>query len=778
MLSSSKTRHVSMDPRQSQGYGLKSAALKDLQQLDRPAPKEQTSEEHKTEDDPAVAIGSVRLSELNACNSASSDGLPKNDGKGLQKVALENTDKRAHKPAPKSNGKGSPNDLAESSHAPRKGGSRYIPALDGLRAFAVIAVVLYHMSTRVLPGGLLGVTIFFVLSGYLITGILIREWSQTGRIDLPRFWVHRIRRLFPAILFMVCSVLVVTAFVAPDLLTKLRNDLFAALFWFTNWWYIFQDLSYFEAMGAPSPVNHFWSLAIEEQFYVVWPPLLLLLFHNKVKKESIQKIILALAVVSVALMALLYVPGGDPSRVYYGTDTRAFSLLIGAFLAFVLPAHRVCGHGRKGLKPQQRKTVGIVGMACCVGIVVMMVLVDGYAPFMYYGGILIVSLLAGGLVVSLVDPHNAISKFFSLKPLVYIGKISYGIYIWHYPILLLMTDFNTTVETPVWWYLVEAAVVLGVSAFSYHFVEEPIRKGCIGRVLQSVREKKTTWKSVFAKHIPQLTCTVALVVGATVACMVTPYTTTQSHTYDGGAVIPEGALSGDGSVALPQEDQESEQFRQYLIDKLGTNPCLESLSKETLELLANTAGDTAEEKAHNTSFILVGDSVTAAFTSEYYGDFPGMFPNAVLDSEKNRTMSQGVEIMRNYFDQGWNGPVVVLELGTNSRTTKSQFEEMVASVPEGKMIFMINIRAKGDHVDATNAMLQELASEHKNIDVIDWHAVSAGHDEYFDGDGTHLTPSAGSEAYQDMILRALETLYRDASGNQEGGSAQDDGQNG
>lgn len=775
--SSSKARNASMDSRESQGYGLKSAALKDLRQIDSSTIEAKSVENDRAKGETSVEGTPIRLMGSNAGDSTPADATQRDGSRHGQKPMQGKPEMHAKKPASKKGSMGTSKEGAEPASMPKKSGSKYIPALDGLRAFAVIAVVLYHMSTSVLPGGLLGVTLFFVLSGYLITGILIREWSQTGKIDLPRFWIHRVRRLFPAIFFMVCSVLVITAFVAPDLLTKLRNDLFAALFWFTNWWYIFQDLSYFEAMGAPSPVTHFWSLAIEEQFYVVWPPLLLLLFHNKVKKESIQKIILALAVVSVVLMALLFVPGGDPSRVYYGTDTRAFSLLIGAFLAFVLPAHRVRGHGRKGLNPQQRKVVGVAGIACCAGIVVMMALVDGYAPFMYYGGILIVSLLTGGLVIALVDPRNAISRVFSVRPLVYIGKISYGIYIWHYPILLLMTDFNTTAETPVWWYLVEAAVILGVSAFSYHFVEQPIRKGCIGRILESIRNGQSAWKGVIAKHVPQLACAFLLVVGATVACIVTPYTTTQSHTYDGGAVVPEGALAG-GDGALGSAGQESEQYRSYLLEGLGTNACLESLSTETLELLAATGGNTAAEKAHNTSFILVGDSVTAAFTSEYYGDFSGMFPNAILDSEKNRTMSQGVDVMRSYFDQGWNGPVVVLELGTNSLTTKSQFEEMVSSIPEGKMIFMINIRAKGDHVDATNSMLQELASEHNNIEVIDWYSVSAGHDEYFDGDGTHLTPSAGSETYQNMILKALETLYRDTPATQGDEGAQDQGDSG
>lgn len=689
----------------------------------------------------------------------------------IENVGSANTERvRFAMKAPEPRDDKAPSDSSDPvSESTKRHGSKYIPALDGLRAFAVIAVVLYHMSANMLPSGLLGVTLFFVLSGYLITGILIREWSQTGKIDLPRFWVHRVRRLFPAIVFMLCVVLIITAFVAPDMLTKLRNDLFAALFWFTNWWYIFQDLSYFEAMGAPSPVTHFWSLAIEEQFYVVWPPLLLLLFRGKVKKRGIQRVILVLALASVLLMAVLYVPDGDPSRVYYGTDTRAFSLLIGAFLAFVLPVHRVCGHGRKGLSPKQREAIGVVGIVCCVGIVLLMIFVDSYSPFLYYGGILLVSLLTGALIISLVDPRNAIAKVFSWKPLVYVGKISYGIYIWHYPILLLMTDFNSAAETPFWWFIVEALVVLGVSAFSYHFVEQPIRKGCLGRYWHALRDKKTTWGKVISKHMVQLGCAVVLVVGATIACIVTPYTITQEHTYDGGAIVPEGAFDGGDGDATSDE---SEQFKAYLIDQLGENPALWSLSVETLESLVGTEGSTAEEKAHNTNFVLIGDSISAAFTSENYGTFSGFFPNAILDAAKDRTITQGVQVMQSYLAQGWNGPVVVFELGTNVRSTNAQIESMIETVPEGKMIFLINVRANVDHMDATNATLQEIASEHDNVEVIDWHATSTGHSEYFDGDGTHLTPKQGINAYQNMLLTALESLYRDTPAEPEG---QDEG---
>ena len=213
--------------------------------------------------------------------------------------------------------------------------SRYIPALDGLRAFAVLAVIAYHLGMQWAPGGLLGVTVFFVLSGYLITSLLLIEWDNTETINLPQFWLRRVRRLMPAVVLVIVCTAALCALLDHSLLTKLRDDMWAALLWVTNWWYIFQDASYFDALGAPSPLTHFWSLAIEEQFYLVWPVVLLVAHKTGVKRTTMRNATLIVALLSALEMALLYNPLDDPSRVYYGTDTRAFSLLIGAWLAFV-----------------------------------------------------------------------------------------------------------------------------------------------------------------------------------------------------------------------------------------------------------------------------------------------------------------------------------------------------------------------------------------------------------------------------------------------------------
>lgn len=612
--------------------------------------------------------------------------------------------------------------------------SRYIPALDGLRALAVIAVVIYHMNATALQSGLLGVTIFFVLSGYLITGLLIREWSTTKKINLPQFWLRRVRRLFPAIVFVLLGTIVLTGVFAPDMLTKLRNDIVAALLFFTNWWYIFQDVSYFEAMGAPSPVTHFWSLAIEEQFYLIWPPLLLLLLSKRVKKRHIQLGLLVTAIASAAAMAILYSPQADPSRVYYGTDTRAFSLLIGAFLAFEFPPARVNGHGRQGFTARDRKIALGVGSAALAGILVMMVAVNGYSPFLYYGGIALLSLLTGALIITLADGRSPLARFFALRPLVWIGKLSYSIYLWHYPLLLLMNPRNFTGETPWFAYVGQALVILAVSAISYYVVETPLRKGAIGKAIKGIREKQLTVGEYALHHAVQLGAGCILAVAAVVCLIAVPPTATQQNTQLESAVVTPEAPPEDAPPP-PQE-------------------------RTVEEMLASTEGETPADKARNTDFLLIGDSVSVALSdSGGYGYFGDAFPRATLDAAIGRQLYTAKDVYQQHVDGGWNGPAAIFEVGTNGPATADDVREMVESVPSDKYVYLVNVRSPDPLQDVNNALLQQAADEHENVRIIDWHAASAGHDEYFDGDGTHLTAGDGCQAYIELIAGALEGLY-------------------
>lgn len=428
--------------------------------------------------------------------------------------------------------------------APARPKSRYIPALDGLRTLAVVAVVLYHLNLTWAQGGLLGVTIFFVLSGYLITRLLLNEVAKTGRIDLKSFWIRRIRRLFPAVVTVVVVTCALCTIFNHVMLTKMRPDILPSLLFFNNWWQIAQNVSYFNALGDPSPLTHFWSLAIEEQFYLIWPPLLFAMVSMHVSKPNTRRVVLGLSAVSALAMMMLYNPAADPSRVYYGTDTRVFSLLLGAWMAFIPDrdlapvrlAHRLGlgrlvsaakrgkldknakgGHDEKtdpaaDTAPAQPSalvrfwsspaSIDVLGVVGLVGLAAMVALTNGYTAFQYRGGTLLCSILTLMVIAACVQPQGMVARVLSAEPLVWVGKRSYSIYLWHYPLLLLMNPVANINDTPWWQYILQVLVVVAVAECCYRFIETPFRKGAFGRTVSEFRDGTTTPATGHARIFP------------------------------------------------------------------------------------------------------------------------------------------------------------------------------------------------------------------------------------------------------------------------------------
>lgn len=593
--------------------------------------------------------------------------------------------------------------------------SRYIPALDGLRALAVLAVIAYHMSMFWAPGGLLGVTVFFVLSGYLITSLLLIEWDNTKKIDLPQFWLRRVRRLMPAIVFVILCTAALCVIFDHSLLTKLREDMWAALLWVTNWWYIFHDVSYFDALGAPSPLTHFWSLAIEEQFYLVWPVILFLAHKFGVKRTTMRNATLVIALLSALEMALLYNPTADPSRVYYGTDTRAFSLLIGAWLAFVWPSHLLGAKSATRLTKRERNVFDGVGMVALVALIALIVFVDGFSPFLYRGGILLASILTAIVIAVLVHPASLLGRIAGAKPLVWIGLRSYGIYLWHYPLLLLMNPRNFTGETPWWMYLIQLAVIFACAAFSYRFVENPIRKGAIGAFVKRVRAGEIDTPDWLRLH------TIPLVAGALVTVVAL-----------GGLIFVPSTTAVEGADLLKQEGAQTSGLPAAPPEGANGEPAAEQPKLDVL---------------------MIGDSVSVR-TIPYFEE---AFPYGAIDAAVNRQLYAGREVYDAYAEQDIVGNVVVFALGTNGVATAEQIDELMASVGTDKQVFFINTRSPQSWVGDTNGALFEARDRYANISVIDWYTASAGHDEYFDGDGTHLTEE-GAQAYIDLIYNTVAPL--------------------
>jgi peptidoglycan/LPS O-acetylase OafA/YrhL len=353
---------------------------------------------------------------------------------------------------------------------------QHAPGLDGVRALAVLAVVAYHLGTtgdpHALPGGYLGVDIFFVLSGYLITSLLIVEGWQTGRISIRKFYERRARRLLPALGALLLTVAVLGTFWLTDQAAKLRGEFVAALTYLTNWWLVVEKSSYFGGGARPSPLTHLWSLAVEEQFYVVWPLAMILLARFRVARRVVLALLALGIVASSVTGALLYDPYGDPSRVYYGTDTRALAPLMGAALAFAV---RPWWH-RFSVRPAVRWSLDATGWGALAGLGALAILLHDNNPLLYRGGFPVIALLAAALVGVAGHPATLLGRWLGRQPLRWLGERSYALYLWHWPVCVLT---RPGVDVPVTgWANAVARVLLsvGLAELSYRFVETPFRR--------------------------------------------------------------------------------------------------------------------------------------------------------------------------------------------------------------------------------------------------------------------------------------------------------------
>ncbi len=364
-----------------------------------------------------------------------------------------------------------------------------MPGLDGLRAIAVIGVVLYHLKFGWAEGGLLGVGVFFTLSGYLITDILLNQVNRGG-IRLKSFWLARARRLLPALFVMLIVVMAWVTLIGPHQPADFRAAALSAAAYFNNWWLIFHHVSYFERFAPPSPLNHLWTLSVEEQFYILWPFLLMLglRFVPELKNATgvrprLAGVTLIAALCSGVLMAVLYHPSLDPSRVYYGTDTRALELLIGAALAMVWPSRRL--HAR--ITPQARRTIEATGVVGLAVIALMFWRTSEFSPFLYRGGFALLGLGSVLAVASLTHPASRLGPIVGCKPMRWIGERSYGIYLWTLPIVVL-TSPQASHGPSVVRAILQVAAILTVAELSWRYIENPIRHGALGRLW-------TQWKA-------------------------------------------------------------------------------------------------------------------------------------------------------------------------------------------------------------------------------------------------------------------------------------------
>lgn len=374
------------------------------------------------------------------------------------------------------------NPLPSSNNSTEKSSSRlgYLPALDGLRALAVLAVLFYHADLLWLPGGFLGVEVFFVVSGFLITSLLLSEYRANASVNLLQFWIRRARRLLPALFALLIAVMVYAVIFLPEEVAALRADVAASFAYVTNWYLIAAQSSYFETMGRPSLLRHLWSLAVEEQFYLLWP-LIFAFLLVRLKSRTAMLLLMLGATASALWMGALYLPDTDPSRIYYGTDTRAAGLLIGAALAFVIQRG-----GQVRVSPARRWVLDLVGIVALGALIAAALFLSEFDPFLYQGGMLLVSALSALVIAAAIAPNSPLlGAVLGLGVLRWIGLRSYSLYLWHWPVFMVTRpQLDTTLEgTPL--LALRFAVTFALAEISYRMIETPIRAGALGRAWNS-----------------------------------------------------------------------------------------------------------------------------------------------------------------------------------------------------------------------------------------------------------------------------------------------------
>jgi peptidoglycan/LPS O-acetylase OafA/YrhL len=664
-------------------------------------------------------------------------------------------------------------------------GQRYMPGLDGLRALAVFAVITYHLGFGWAGGGLLGVGVFFTLSGYLITDLLLAEVASGG-MRLGNFWIRRARRLLPALFVVLVVVTLWVAIADRSQMTGMPGEVGAAALYVSNWWQIFQHVPYFARFGPPSPLNHLWSLSVEEQFYLLWPWLLLLgvrFIHERKGPIAVRPrlacVTLVLALASAVEMALLYHPTFDPSRVYDGTDTRAFGLLFGAALAMVWPSRlltlKVKGHARGFLD-----AAGTVGL---VGIAVLIWRTDQYSPFLYQGGMVLLSLATVLVVAAATHPASRVGVALGWGPLRWLGVRSYGIYLWHAPVIVLTTpNPNRGVELPRAALQVAASVVL--AAISWRFIEEPIRHGALARVWATARVGR--WRPRALPGRARLALSTALL-GLTLAVVSlvvvrAPHSSTTALA--GITVDPSQVVS---SPAQPKRPAASSTPRRVAartaLGLRGTPPP----SPGTAAGATKTASRATPDQTSCRAVAHLGDSTSEGMISSDYLPNPRLrlgaqyarvgvrreFLEITGATSIVETLPGGTdayEVARRLTGDGYRG-CWVIALGTNdtadvyvgSSVSLSTRIKRMMSVIKNEPVLWLTVKSlvsSGPYAETNmehwNKALAEACSTYPNMRIFDW--ASVVRDRWFIADGIHYT-SPGYAARAHLIANALAQAF-------------------
>jgi peptidoglycan/LPS O-acetylase OafA/YrhL len=679
---------------------------------------------------------------------------------------------------------------------------RYMPGLDGLRAIAVLAVIAFHLNPDWAPGGLLGVGVFFTLSGYLITDLLLGQRSATGSLQLGQFWIRRARRLLPALFLMIAVVLAWVTLLAPSLLPALRGDVLAATFYVSNWWNIIREASYFARFGPPPPLEHLWSLAVEEQFYLIWPWFLWIVLRFTRKRPALAGLTLTSltlvgAAVSAIAMWVIYQPGVDPTRVYEGTDTRAFGLLIGAALAMVWPSRRLRADR---ISVNGRLVLDGIGVAGLVVIGLLIWLTGQYSPSLYHGGIVLLSVATAATVAALVHPASLLGEAVGWAPLRWIGVRSYGIYLWHWPIIVL-TAPSLQQRPSLSLQVAQVAATIVVAALSWRFFEEPIRRGALGRLWTKARSgdwltrrpadrtRAQRRRQFITRAVVVAAIGVLAIDGVGLAGIVSPEADSSGLSASSEKAPRDPGVSTHHTAAPPETTQEATS------SEAGSSPQQQTERESSTQGASDAA---SPNMSSCKSIVYIGDSTSEGMvlpsylpkagqrlgaqyarvgaTSQYF-EISGA--RSIVETI-SPSQANGYDLAKKFKAQGYNG-CWMIGLGTNDAADvyvgsavglDARVKRMMRVIGDQPVMWTTvkSLLTSGPYANTNmldwNRTVIDACEEYPNMRVFDW--ASQVEDDWFLTDGTHYT-AEGSRHRAHLSATALAQGFP-ASGDSEGSS--------
>lgn len=598
---------------------------------------------------------------------------------------------------------------------------RYITGFNGLRTIGVLAVILYHLYPTVLKGGFLGVVLFFVLSAYLATDSMLRVFDETQKIQFWSFWKKRIKRLYP---MMITVFIVTTPFLLVlnrAQLAGLRSNFLSSIFLVQNWWQIQQGASYFANAAGESPFKHIYYLAIEGQFFLILP--LLMFFFMKIirsKKHSFY-ILSILTLISVIAMMVLYHPGQDPTRVYYGTDTRIFSLLMGMSLAFIMPMSKM----KDNMNKNGRKFFRNVFIGVSVLFLLSLIFMDAQSSLTYYGGLWFASLLSMFLVGLVAHPSLSANKILSNPVFDYIGSRSYGIYLWQMPVFAIAG--NTMVNALSWYNVIwQIVLILGLSELSYRFVENPLGKFDYSRPISKLRAYFTV-NGKTLKAVPVYAIIVFVLFSGT--------------TIFASPASPHDAKILEANILAQQKALQEKQ-------RATANANASVSSKDIAKQFG--VEPIVAEKAGQMKIYAIGDSVMVAGST----DLQQAFPKMTIDAAVGRQTSDGANILQSNPDKVAQSDAILIGLGTNGLIEDSDISEVMKAA-NGKPVYWINVHVPTrPWQNQDNELLKNAAKKYKNLTIIDWYNDSQNHTDWFYSDNIHPY-GEGATQYTKLIMTNL-----------------------